>query len=693
MRKILYILLLLPVIGNAQIKLFGNAVENYTGAYQKMMVNSNGDSTIMLNPGDANIILKNFNGSAAGASVGSTTRLAMFSNSAFNGIMMGSFGSSPANGFSFYAWGGNNVTRTATPASAQFLVMGFNGYDGSSSASGGLLQWIAPIGWTNTTGGHLMNFEFRATSYLDNTARPRIFYNSTTEGLALQSRGTGRGSIGLFEITTPYAKWHVEAGPNDTAEYTRVPSGYTKPIKVYVLGTSEVARIDSAGNHRVPKLYVTNPTTATDVDSIVVKQNGEYVPALASTVLGGKVDSITKSNDTFYYWKLGVKYFAGLDATAGGGGGSGTVTSVSMTTPTWLTVSGSPVTTSGTLAVTAATGQTANRFLATPDGSTGAVSLRAIATGDLPTGINAANLADGSVSNTEFQYIGGLTSDAQTQLDSKAASSHTHAQSDITNLTTDLAGKQASDADLTAIAVLTPTNDDIIQRKAGAWTNRTMAQLKTDLALVKGDVGLGNVENTALSTWAGSVNITTVGTISSGTWNGGVIPGQYGGTGVANTGKTITVSGNTTIGSSTNTVTLTTTGNTNVTLPTSGTLATLAGSETLTNKSITPRVLTITSSATPTINTDNYDAVEITALATAITSMTTNLSGTPTNFQKLITRIKDTGSAQGITWGASFASGIATLPTTTVAGKTLTAGFIYNTTSSKWECVAAGSEP
>ena len=39
----------------------------------------------------------------------------------------------------------------------------------------------------------------------------------------------------------------------------------------------------------------------------------------------------------------------------------------------------------------------------------------------------------------------------------------------------------------------------------------------------KGDVGLGNVENTALSTWAGSGNITQVGTISSGTWNGTAI--------------------------------------------------------------------------------------------------------------------------------------------------------------------------
>jgi len=44
-----------------------------------------------------------------------------------------------------------------------------------------------------------------------------------------------------------------------------------------------------------------------------------------------------------------------------------------------------------------------------------------------------------------------------------------------------LSGKQASDSDLTAIAGLSPSNDDIIQRKSGSWTNRTMAQLATDL--------------------------------------------------------------------------------------------------------------------------------------------------------------------------------------------------------------------
>lgn len=49
-------------------------------------------------------------------------------------------------------------------------------------------------------------------------------------------------------------------------------------------------------------------------------------------------------------------------------------------------------------------------------------------------------------------------------------------------------------------------------------TSRTVNghALSADVSVTKGDVGLGSVENTALSTWAGSSNVTTVGTLSSG---------------------------------------------------------------------------------------------------------------------------------------------------------------------------------
>lgn len=57
----------------------------------------------------------------------------------------------------------------------------------------------------------------------------------------------------------------------------------------------------------------------------------------------------------------------------------------------------------------------------------------------------------------------------------------------------DLSGLQPIDTDLTAIAALTPTDDDVLQRKAGAWTNRTMAHVKADLVIVPGDIGMTGV--------------------------------------------------------------------------------------------------------------------------------------------------------------------------------------------------------
>ena len=60
------------------------------------------------------------------------------------------------------------------------------------------------------------------------------------------------------------------------------------------------------------------------------------------------------------------------------------------------------------------------------------------------------------------------------------------------------AGKQPLDPDLTAIAALTPANNDIVQRKAGAWTNRTPAQVRTDM-------GAGAVNGLATLDGAGKV--------------------------------------------------------------------------------------------------------------------------------------------------------------------------------------------
>ncbi len=105
-----------------------------------------------------------------------------------------------------------------------------------------------------------------------------------------------------------------------------------------------------------------------------------------------------------------------------------------------------------------------------------------------------------------------------------------------------------------------------------------------------------------------------------------------------------------------------------------------------------PRVGSTASSATPSINTDTTDCFSITALAADITSFTTNITGTPSNFQKLIIRIKDNGTSRNLTWGASFEAKGVSLPTATTISKVTTVGLIYDSVTSKWGCVASVTE-
>jgi hypothetical protein len=112
--------------------------------------------------------------------------------------------------------------------------------------------------------------------------------------------------------------------------------------------------------------------------------------------------------------------------------------------------------------------------------------------------------------------------------------------------------------------------------------------------------------------------------------------------------------------------------------------------QTLTNKRITQRVGTVASHATPTPTADDSDMYTVTAQAEAAAFAAP--SGTPTNGQKLIIRIKDNATARALSWNAIYrALGVA-LPTTTTISKTLYVGFIYNSTDSKWDCVAKTEE-
>jgi hypothetical protein len=111
------------------------------------------------------------------------------------------------------------------------------------------------------------------------------------------------------------------------------------------------------------------------------------------------------------------------------------------------------------------------------------------------------------------------------------------------------------------------------------------------------------------ASYIGQATITTLGTIGTGTWQGSVIGATYGGTGVNNGSNTLTLAGNVSHAGSF-TQTFTATANTTLTLPVTGTLATLAGTDTLTNKTLTaPVIATIVNTGTLTLPTSTDQLV------------------------------------------------------------------------------------
>lgn len=113
--------------------------------------------------------------------------------------------------------------------------------------------------------------------------------------------------------------------------------------------------------------------------------------------------------------------------------------------------------------------------------------------------------------------------------------------------------------------------------------------------------------------------------------------------------------------------------------------------QTLTNKRVTPRIVTAGSTSgtiTPTSDTaDTYRAVGLTGAITLAAP-----SGTPTSEQKLLLYLDDNGSARGITWTTTStgfrASTEAPLPSTTIASKWMRIGCVWNSDDSFWDVVA-----
>lgn len=251
------------------------------------------------------------------------------------------------------------------------------------------------------------------------------------------------------------------------------------------------------------------------------------------------------------------------------------------------------------------------------------------------------------------------------------------------------AAYQPLDADLTTIAGLTATTDSFLQSKSSAWTTRTPAQVKTDLALSKSDVGLGNVDNTAdsakpvstaqqtaldgkqpldtdLTTIAGLTATTdSILQAKSSAWTTRT-PAQLK-TDLAIVAGDIT-SGTFAIGR----------------IPTGTTSSTVAiGNDTRLSVKPWPPV-TLTDAGTVAVDASLGTHFRWTGTTTRIMGNPTN----PTDGQVITFEFKASSGTPNHTWGTAYAFGSDITGTTAmVAGKTDYVQFVYASSVSKWQCI------
>lgn len=315
------------------------------------------------------------------------------------------------------------------------------------------------------------------------------------------------------------------------------------------------------------------------------------------------------------------------------------VTSVALTAPTGFAVTGSPITSTGTLALAFDTGYS------------------------LPTNASQANWNTAYSNN--LQWDGGSTNLV-------AATGRTSLGA------TTVGGNIFTLANPSAVSFLRVNADNTV-------TALTAANFRTAISAAaagaNSDITSLSGLTTALSAAQGGTGLTSPGAlgnvlVSNGTtWTSAALAGMvYPGAGIAvSTGSAWATS---------------------LTAP-SGAIVGTTDTQTLTNKRITSRVSSSASWSTPLAwNSDSFDQYQATAQANAVTINAD--SGTPTNGQKMIFRIKDNGTARALTWTTGSSNGFravgTTLPTTTVANKTLYVGCIYNSADSRWDVIMVTQE-
>lgn len=384
-------------------------------------------------------------------------------------------------------------------------------FDGTDGGSGHLL--IAPM---------LANGFYPSTYYMGITAEDigsgdfgKVMQFGKLRGINTNSYTNGdilyvsTSSAGGFQTTVPTA-------PNNIIIAAAV-------VRASNNGTLMVRATLGSNINSDEGVKITSPTTG---QLLQLQSNGLWENKTKAQVLGGTSSQFVKGDGS-----LDSTSYQPLDSN--------------LTAIAGLSGDGLLRKTSGTWGMDTNTYLTGNQTITISGeaSGSGATSITLSLDNNSVTGkvLNGLSISGGSVVSTDSILVG--IGKLQNQVNALAGGVNYQGTWNASTNTPSLTSSVGVKGYYYVVSVAGSTNlDGITDWKLGDWAifngstwqkvDNTDAVISVNgytgaVTLTKSDVGLGNVENTALSTWAGSTNITTLGTIGTGVWNGTAIGDSY----------------------------------------------------------------------------------------------------------------------------------------------------------------------
>jgi len=270
--------------------------------------------------------------------------------------------------------------------------------------------------------GGTLKWEPKTLSTLGAGTVTSVGVNSSTTELSVSgSPVTTSGTINLALDTTANVYNANKLQGRDVA--TTAPSA--SQVLAWNAGTlkweptnagSGSGTVTSVGvSSTIPQLVVTNSPVTTsgviqlDLDTTAAVYN-------ANRLQGRLLVNTAPTNGQVITWNNGSSQWE--PATPN----TGTVTSVALSLPSFIAVTGSPITTSGTLTGTLAS-QSANTFLAAPNGSSGAPTFRNLLYGDVSAIVGTTSSTIAAGNDTRFHTQNTDTGTTQTSFQLASGSS------------------------------------------------------------------------------------------------------------------------------------------------------------------------------------------------------------------------------------------------------------------------------